>query len=147
MPCILNLGDPKEEMLEEKLFPLFTSEKIENYYEIFSKLQVIIFIIRKCAKNFVKYFFFCLLLKTEFLSKEDSNRVESSKTYLRALVASLCRSCLDLNRKKFDINIFLKRFTILKKFVNSNPVYEIEVLKSAQALDHKLKHMPGFILI
>ncbi len=93
----------------------------------------------------LKKFLIVFILKKEFLSTEDPNRADGSKMFLRALITSLCRSCLDLNRKKFDINIFLKRFTILKKFVGNDPVHEIEVLKAVQALDHKLKHMPGFI--
>ena len=65
--------------------------------------------------------------------------------FLRALVTALCRSCLDSCGKKFDINLFLKRFSILKRFVKNDPAYELETLKSVQALDHKLKHLPGNI--
>jgi hypothetical protein len=36
----LILVDPKEEALEEKLFSLFSSEKLQNYNEIFTQKQV-----------------------------------------------------------------------------------------------------------
>ena len=66
------------------------------------------------------------------------------KRFLRVFVTSLSRSCLDTSGKKFDINLFIKRYPILKEFIRNDQEFELETLKAVQALDHRLKHIPGY---
>jgi len=46
-----------------------------------------------------------------------------------------------------DSQLFKKRSPILTKFINHNEEYELEALYAVQALDHKMQHQPGFILV
>jgi len=55
---------------------------------------------------------------------------------------------LDSNGKKFDINLYIKRFPGLKEFITRNELkFEIEILRAVQKMDYKLKHIPGFICV
>lgn len=64
-----------------------------------------------------------------------------SKPFIRALVISVCTSCLvDI---KIDSELFKKRSAILNKFINKKEEFELEALFAIQALDHRTHHQPS----
>lgn len=64
-----------------------------------------------------------------------------SKPFIRALVISVCTSCIDDN--KIDPDLFKKRSAILNKFINKKEEFELEALFAIQALDHRTHHQPS----
>lgn len=68
-----------------------------------------------------------------------------SKPFIRALVISVCTSCIDDN--KIDPDLFKKRSAILNKFINKKEEFELEALFAIQALDHRTHHQPNFIRV
>lgn len=76
------------------------------------------------------------LFKNEF---NDADCV--TKPFIRALVIAVCRSCLVDN--KIDAFLFKNRTSILTKFIGKKEELELEALFAVQAVDHKMKHLPG----
>jgi hypothetical protein len=64
-----------------------------------------------------------------------------SKPFIRALVISVCISCLVDN--KIDTELFKKRAPILTKFIAKREDKELEALFAIQALDHRTQHQPS----
>lgn len=77
-----------------------------------------------------------LLFKNEF-SEHDC----SSKPFVCALVIALCRSCLV--ESKLNAELFKKRTPIITKYTKDED-FELEALFAVQALDHRMKHLPGY---
>lgn len=109
------------ESYEKKLFEIMEDQKCENDI-IFDKIE------------------------NEF-SESDC----AAKAFIRAIVTTVVRSCLDQStapgKDKLDSQLFKKRSSILTKFINHNEEFELESLYAVQALDHKMQHQPGFILV
>merc|ERR1712127_206146 len=78
------------------------------------------------------------------IENEFSDNDCNSKSFIRAVVTAVCRSCLD-STNKLDTNLFKQRIPVLTKFINRNEEFELECLFAVQALDHKMQHQPGFI--
>ena len=79
-------------------------------------------------------------IETEFVISECKSSV-----FIRALVTSLVRSCLDANNrlcKKQSKNKLMNLFPVFTKYITLNQEFEMETLHAIQALDQKLKH-PG----
>jgi hypothetical protein len=64
-----------------------------------------------------------------------------SKHFIRALVISVCTSCLADG--KIDPELFKKRGKILNKYIAKREDFELEALFSIQALDHRTQHQPS----
>lgn len=64
-----------------------------------------------------------------------------SRAFIRALVISVCSSCLD--NKMIDSDMFKKRAAILNKFIAKREELELESLYAIQALDFRTKHQPS----
>jgi len=109
------------ESYEKKLFEILQSQQSENE-TIFEKIE-----------------------------DEFSDSDCAAKAFIRAIVTAVCRSCLDQSgtsgKDKVDSQLFKKRSPILTKFINHNEDLELEALYAVQALDHKMQHQPGFILV
>ena len=81
-------------------------------------------------------------LKIKKKKNEFSEHDCSSKAFIRALVVSLCRTCLvDTN---IDDVLFKKRKPILSKYVTTEAL-ELDTLNAVQSIDHRTKHLTGFI--
>jgi hypothetical protein len=76
------------------------------------------------------------------LKNEFSEMDCKSKSFIRALVTAVCRSCLGED-SKIDATLFKKRSPILTKFIAENEELELESLFAVQALDRKMQHQPG----
>lgn len=68
-----------------------------------------------------------------------------SKAFVRALVISVCNSCLV--EKKIDAELFKKRGSILNKYIAKKEDLELEALFAIQILDHRMKHQPGIVCL
>jgi hypothetical protein len=75
--------------------------------------------------------------------EKEFEPIYESKLFIRALVISVCNSCLIDN--KIDAELFKKRGSILNKFIAKKEDSELEALFSIQALDHRMKHQPGLL--
>ncbi len=70
----------------------------------------------------------------------DANRNETqTHTFIRALVTCVCLSCLDVTFK-LDSDLFKMRTSLLKNFIRSNDLFQLECLKAFQSIDYKLQH-------
>lgn len=78
-------------------------------------------------------------IEVEF-SKNDLQ----TKQFIRALVTSVCLSCLD-PMCRLDTVLFKKRAFILSKYINCNRDYELECLNAFQQIDYRLQHQCSLI--
>ncbi len=74
------------------------------------------------------------------IGKQFSAAELQSKLFVRALVISVCRSC---HQEKFDLQLFKHRSSLLHKYIGKREEMELEALFAIQALDHRMKHLPG----
>ena len=80
------------------------------------------------------------------IESEFEESLTSGRVFIRALVLSVCKSCLDRG-DKIDTVLLKKRACILNRFLNKKAEFELEALYAIQALDHRKKHQPGFIQV
>ena len=100
------------DMYEKRLYEILSAPDSENNEVFFSKIE-----------------------------KEFATNELESKTFVRALVMSVSRSCH--KQDKLDTATFKKRSCILNRFIGKKEELELEALFAIQALDHRMKHQPG----
>jgi hypothetical protein len=99
------------------------------------------------------YFESCQLRLLEIFQQKKPNQIllqqiesefenTKNKSFIGALISSLCLNCLDAN-KNLDHIKFKNRSELLSKFIGHNKLFELEALLAIESINHRIYDQPS----